>query len=96
MTRVKDFYWKSPKLCNEKHPNSAKLPKTELDQPCRGCGLGQYRTEDLMDCEYCPTGFYQPRDNKEGKKEIIKECLKCGQGKYAKKVRDFSHFEIIG
>jgi len=40
MTRVKDFYWKTPKLCDETHKDSVKLPETELDKPCRGCGLG--------------------------------------------------------
>lgn len=49
-----------------------------------------------MNCEFCPTGTYQPLDNKEGKKEIIKDCLKCGPGNYARKIRDFSHFETIG
>jgi hypothetical protein len=31
MTRVKDFYWKTPKLCDEKNVNSVKLPETEQD-----------------------------------------------------------------
>lgn len=31
MTRVKDFYWKIPKLCDETHPNSVKLPEPELN-----------------------------------------------------------------
>ena len=66
-----------------------------IQTSCRGCGRGEHRNEK-DECVYCEDGYYQNIDNHrltDGKK--ILECKKCGAGKYAPKIKELGHFEVM-
>ena len=75
--RDQQYFWREPKICNSLAEGAVQLPADAKNQPCRGCGRGEYR-DDTNQCVSCENGYYQNYDNHRFVKERkIKECKVC-------------------
>jgi hypothetical protein len=87
------YSYAQPKICNENVEEAVPLPSPKIIT-CNQCGPGQFLEEGLNQCEYCPSGEYQPDDYHradEGTK-IPTSCRACSAGYAALKEKNYEHF----